>query len=179
MALTADVIISLEEARGFLELETTAKDLILEALINGTTQAFNIYTGRALKETTHTAELLEYDGSGLFYLPNYPVKEISELKLNDQALTEDEDFMLNAQAGILRLPRAAGLLEITYTAGYEELPADLKLAALKQVSYEYQQTIQKAWGVQSRSQAGSATTYSEKGLLPQVKEILDRYRRMI
>ena len=68
---------------------------------------------------------------------------------------------------------------VDYTAGYEVVPEDLKLAVMILVKYIYQRRNEESFGVSSYSIAGISQTFS--GTVPdQVKNIVDsKYRRYI
>ena len=71
-------------------------------------------------------------------------------------------------------------IEVTFTAGYlvANVPADLVFALFKQVAREWQEQKTSSWGEVSRNfQDGAVTRLEQKDLLPEVKAILDGYRR--
>lgn len=59
------------------------------------------------------------------------------------------------------------------------VPRDLELACMQQVAVEFQRQQKDEWGETSRSfPDGSVTTMSEEELLPYVKRVLEKYRRV-
>ena len=59
------------------------------------------------------------------------------------------------------------------------IPKDLELACMQQVAVEFQRQQKKEWGETSRSFGdGSISTMTEEELLPYVKMVLEKYRRI-
>jgi thiamine pyrophosphate-dependent acetolactate synthase large subunit-like protein len=59
------------------------------------------------------------------------------------------------------------------------IPRDLELAVMQQIAVEFQRQQKKEWGETSRSFGdGSISTMTEEELLPYVKEVLKKYRRL-
>ena len=59
------------------------------------------------------------------------------------------------------------------------VPADLELACMQQIAVEFQRQQKKEWGETSRSFGdGSISTMTEEELLPYVKTVLEKYRRV-
>lgn len=187
MALSTKALVTMEDTKAILEIQNDNRDAILEMQVEGVSAAFDNYTDRALASATYTA--LELDGNGLnvYQLPNWPVTTLTSVELDGILLTEGSDFELDYATGRLRLMEASARwtdaaknIKITYTAGYiiaTAVPKDLRMAALTQIAFEFQQFVQKAWGITNRGQAGSNTSYEEGGLLKRVKALLDPYRR--
>jgi len=73
-------------------------------------------------------------------------------------------------------------IEITYTAGFETVPADLSFAATKLVAMEYKESREDRLGLASHSEGAISDTYIAKGINSEmplsVSAILDRYRRV-
>jgi hypothetical protein len=186
MALGNQALISMEDAKAILKIQNDENDGILEMQIEGVSSLFNVYTDRILRDATYTN--LELDGSGTrrMQLPNWPVTTLTSVYLDDELLAEGSDFELDYSTGILTLIEEGAVwtagpktVKISYAAGYAltAVPKDLRMAALTQAAFEYKQFVGQAWGVQSRGQGGSNTTYEEGGLLERVKAILEPYRR--
>ncbi|MBZ9615300.1 head-tail connector protein [Clostridium estertheticum] len=71
-------------------------------------------------------------------------------------------------------------VEISYTAGYETAPADLRLAATKLVALEYKESRENRLGIEQESEGDVSYTYSKKdSQMPlNISAILDRYKRV-
>lgn len=75
---------------------------------------------------------------------------------------------------------AANILTINEPDSIILIPKDLQLACMQQCAVEFQRLTKKEWGETSRSfPDGSVSTSIEENLLSYVKEVLDRYRRVV
>jgi hypothetical protein len=184
--LSADALISMEDAKAVLKLQNDQEDAVLEMQIEGVSTACDGYLDRHLRSEVYTD--LELDGSGTrkLQLPNWPVTDLAAVYLDDEELIEGSDFELDYSTGVLTLIDEGAVwtagpktVKLTYSAGYAlaGIPKDIRMAALTQTAYEYKQFIGQAWGVSSRGQAGSNVSYEKGGLLERVKALLDPYRR--
>jgi len=195
----------LQRVKQHADIQTTKNDTELDTLINEVSTRIEGYLGRHLlsREWVHDGTSLprldSYGGTRL-YLNEYPVTAVDTLKTypTHSALTEGyaNDFVVENQSGIIRLLNQAfwnapQVVEITYTAGYvdglssgqqwvwgiDEASAELRLAATKQVAWEFRQKDREREGVASRSEAGATVAFLTEPWLPEVMEILKRHRR--
>ena len=185
MSLSAIALVTVEDAKAYLELKDSQDDSILETLIDSVSALFNNETNRTLKETTFTD--LYLDGSGIITLdlPDWPVVSITEIEEDEVALTEDTDYYLYADEGYLAKIGAVWTdnihgIKITYKAGYSAttLPSDIKLATLKQVGLEHSRFKSKNWGESGRTFPDGSITIVTDNLLPSVRDILSKYRKL-
>ncbi len=127
MSLNDNAIVTLQEMKAFLEESGTGHDSQLETLINGISDLFETEFSRSLKEATYTDKYL--NGSGLRHLliPNYPVISISVITEDGQSLTENEDFFVDYDWGILWKPKGKiwedekRNVKLTYKAGWGDV----------------------------------------------------------
>lgn len=198
MSVLAKSLITLTQFKPYLADYTggTKYDTLFELLIDGVSEAFNQYVARTLAKTTYTAVYLDGNGKARLFLPNWPIISVASIAEDGIALTEGEynDYLLYKDEGILL--RASGywsagpkMVLLTYTAGYvvqgatpsageTALPADLGLACMMQVAREWKKGQLGEWGMTSKSTPDGATVArTEAGLMKEVREILDHYRR--
>jgi hypothetical protein len=198
MSVAATSLITLDQLKAYLGpgFEGDQNDGLLELLIDSVTVMFDSHLGRTLAKTTYAN--LYFDGTGKenLYLPNWPVISITSIYEDDVLLTEgvDSDYVLYADIGILKRVSGAWLkglktVKTTLVAGYvvqgaaplageTALPANVKLACMIQVAREWKKTQGSEWGESSRTFPDGSTTRIERGLLKEVEEILDHYRRI-
>jgi hypothetical protein len=198
MSVAASSLITLDQLKAYLgpSFEGNQNDGLLELLIDSVTVMFDSHLGRTLAKTTYTN--LYFDGTGKenLYLPNWPIVSITSIYEDDVLLTEgvDSDYVLYADIGILKRVSGAWLkglktVKTTLVAGYvvqgaaplageTALPANVKLACMIQVSREWKKTQGSEWGESSRTFPDGSTSRIERGLLKEVEEILDHYRRI-
>ncbi len=198
MSLRSTALVSVAAAKAYCGIPTAdvTWDAVLETLIDGVSEAFNRACDRTLAKATYASVYLDGPGGRDLVLPNFPVISITALEEDQSALVEGDeyDYLLYADAGILTRVgvdwlEAPKIIKISYVAGYiaipgtgetENLPADLKLAALKQVADEWMSHKNKHWGKQSESSPDgeSITRYETRQFLREVTEVLARYRRI-
>lgn len=142
------------------------------------------------------------------WLPNAPVTAVSSLKAYNggTALTESTDgytgdFVVHQGIGLVRLINGNGFpyqglpsVEITYTGGYlasgaaaalrkefgwDDAAGDLQTAVNKQIAWLYDRRKHETEGVASVSSGGTTVQYLTDALLPDVRETLDSYCRIL
>ena len=114
---------------------------VLEDLIAQVTEAMRSYMGRRMNQEVVVAE--KHDGSltDALTVKIKPLVTVEELRIDDEVIPA-ADYVLGLAEGLVFLKDVkygAGRrnVEIDYTGGFLELPADLVLAATKQVIYEH------------------------------------------
>jgi len=186
MALGANALITADEMMAFLK-PSDADVAVCEKIVDGVSEFFNSYTRWTLRSTVYTGLELCGNGGTLIWLPNAPLTVVSSLKLDGVALIAGTlyDYVADAASG--KLTKVSGVwtvginnILITYTAGWTAalMPADLKLACLKQSAHDYAKWQSRSWGESSHSQAGGSISVNEQDLLPGLEKILDLYVRM-
>jgi hypothetical protein len=197
MALIAQALVTAQEVEDYLQLQKPEHDVVVELLINGVSQQFSTYASRSFITAVYTSLKLTSNGTPYLYLPNWPVTTLTSVIEDGVTLTLDTDFYVDLDTGLLTKATYANTLYsemygssenlwtnltqkivVTYTAGYVQattLPADLKLAALKEVARQYRMFLLKEHGETSRSTDGSSSSYAEK---PEWMEVVSRYRRI-
>lgn len=190
-------LVSLDAVKEFLEIPDETKfDTLLEGLIDGISQQIETFLNRKLKEDTYT----QYFPSGgkVFSLDAYPVDEAQPLVVTvwDATRDKDDDFFLDPDTGLIEFIYDTGTprprkVKVVYTGGYTEhsgeptdpelgvleVPDDLKHACKLQIAFEFRR--RKDLGLASVSMPdGSISVHQPADLLPNVKKILESYRRI-
>lgn len=184
-------LIDVGEARAFVQKDgrVVENETLLLSVLDGVTGYCEAFLGRSLISREHVHSFaagssLELPGESSFYLPEYPVNEITLFR----PYGYDEDLVndLPENGGQYRLDRASGLItfwdgwspsgpfEITYTAGYErdltdpaeirlrgwpEAARDLHMSILEAVRSIWKSVTQSRDDIQSVSADGATTTY--------------------
>jgi len=188
MPITIDTTVALLTEAEALEIIGEDADIsLVRAMLNAISIHFASITGRNLLLATYTNEY--YDGSGTrnLVLRETPVKQVDALYvgINETvALVQgiDKDFMLDKAAGIITLmagvfPGLPYSVKVTYQAGLETVPHDLKFAAKKAIAFLYSERTRI--GISAISTPDQVTTYIEQSYPKQVIEIVQRYRRLL
>jgi hypothetical protein len=174
----------------------TVYDAALEIYMAAVGAEFDNYCNRAFEAAEYT-EILN-GGVENIWLRNTPVDYIIGVWVDadqqfedDDALSEEnEDFTLaDPEAGRVYGPFLNCLdyqVKVQYFGGYAppedpddepEIPADLKLAFIRQVVHDFKR--RKDVGLQNITfKDGSISKTTTSMLLPVVTEVLDRYRTM-
>ena len=122
--VSTSTIITLAEMRAFLNIPTsqTGKDDLLIDLLDSYNTEMEEYLGVTLIDTTYTES---YDGNGTssMFLKHYPITSVTSLTLDDTALTEDTDFYVYGDVGLIKLDSDVFTVDfknvdIVYVAGH-------------------------------------------------------------
>jgi len=188
MAVAANALITLAESKTYRQITGATHDTILETLIDSVSTRFESRCRREFKSATDATLYLDGNGEKELALPRSPVTSIVSVTEDETVLTEgdDEDYRLytsNNDAYLYRLGTnwikgAKKILLTTFLAGFVTVPADLKLACMKQVAFEFDKYLKKNLGETSRSLDGVSVSLTEDGLLKEVEEVLRHYEYM-
>lgn len=198
MALSADALVTLAEAKVYLKITSgTEHDAVLEVLINSVSRWAREYMGRNL--VTPAAAYVEYyhgNGARDLILRNRPILTVSSIYEDalrvwaaDTLVSLSADIMQNKDAGALICwnnksfwsPGTANI-KVTYTAGYAvaDVPADVKLAIYRTVDKHWRDGFtHRRLDVSSQSVGEQNTTYSGPQFSKDVLDILARYRSLL
>lgn len=191
MALDSNALVTLADTKTYLQISDTKYDTILEMLINAVSTMFDNYVGFQIKKKTYTDLLLDGNGAVEFWLPFYPVTNITSLKEIDsdgseETLTEgkNNDYIVDEDKGLLIRRDTVWIddydsIKISCDGGYETIPKDLQQACFLQVAASFQKFKNKTWGEGSRTFPDGSISILETELLSEVKVILNKYRRVL
>jgi uncharacterized phiE125 gp8 family phage protein len=160
MALAINALTSVAAVKSYLKIAdtNTIDDTRIEGLINACSSAIENFCRRNFKKQTFTDE--EYDGNDHRYLNlyNYPVQSVQSVTLNDE-LVDSIEYIVKKKTGILARkynntlsgisynryvpiwPKGDANILVTYTAGYDEIPADLEQACILYVMSFYKSDV--------------------------------------
>jgi hypothetical protein len=184
MSLIAQALVTADEADAYLQNQNADHDDVIEFIINGVSQDFSAFAGRRFVSAVYTAFRLDGNGEHHLYLPDWPVTTLTSVAEDDVALVEDTDFYADDENGVLervgrRWRHAHQNILLTLTAGFVQattLPANIKLAALKEIQRQYQIFLTKGQGELSRSMQGGSVSFASPDE-PEWKKTLRQYRR--
>lgn len=200
MPLQDNALLTVAELRAALAIQGTEQDAALEGFINGVSDACETLTGRRLKQRAYTAETLRVDRAwvlGIEWLDvEYPITALTALTVDgtvqtlwmpgDPGSPDAKDvYVLGARDpkhGPDRLFRPAGwpsgaLVTRSYTAGYVDVPGDLKQAVTTLAVDWYYRRSRQADPVISRSAGAETITYVNEALPRTFPTQLGAYRR--
>jgi len=141
--------VTLEEAKLHLKVDGTDEDSIITAYILAATKVCEEYTGLSFTEQTRTIELPNFPcnskGIPIPYGPVISIDAFGYLDADDadQVLEVDTGYTVD-DSGIYTLkgvdgwPDGGSTAVVTYTAGFTETPANLKVAVLQLTADMYE-----------------------------------------
>lgn len=125
------VDIDYDEIRKYLKANKVTEEYSDEDLNSLYTSYLNYILNKAgISLTEQTQQVTDINNKNFnipnYLLPNYPVKEITEVKLDDEIL-DPEDYYIDKQNGIIRWKQEliGNVLEITYVIEPDEFIIDL------------------------------------------------------
>lgn len=180
-------LFSVEELASYLqhEVDNASAELAREMA----TGLIESYTRRSFTDQTEVTEVLRIV-AGKVHLPRRPVATVDTVRLVDgdhrypTTFTWDGLHTLRAgdESQILNLPEFDAPLdtvEVTYTQGYDEVPADVKAVALALAGRSYSNPRglrSETIGAYSYTAAGGGDSVASVGLLEGERAVLNRYR---
>lgn len=189
VAFTADVLFtSLERVKSHAKITGTTNDSLILEMIGGVSKMIQQFCQRCILQRTFTDE--RYDPSGNFdelLLNQYPIIGNPVVKQDGVTLTINVDYSVDLNSGILRRVSGdvkmnwSGEVLVTYTAGFVRTPADIRLAATKQVRHEFRQSAHGGDRLGERAhqlETGGSSTWEPDGLLPSTREAIAPYRQL-
>lgn len=159
----------------------------IEFLIDAFTRQVETMTSRLIRVRSRTELFSPCYGQRAVQLAAYPVESITSVKESldgdfSTATAYDADNYYADANGILRMRwrpffEGIGSLQVVYTGGIARdvsaVPADLRLAAARQVAYISQR--RSTLGVMSESVGGQSVSTFAEDLLPDVKRVVESY----
>ena len=190
MALNANALVTLPQAKGNLGETSSANDEIIERQINALSLSFESGTGRKLKQQTLTDYRVNGNSKTYLFLPFVPVQSVSKVEIrysiNDsiyKTITDTSKFLLkDKRTGILQLKEdsfVCGVKNILVTMSVGYLATDGELAQaqallLTQLKFDYNKWQHNEIGVTSRTlQDGSIGFVTGSQFLKEVREGLE------
>jgi uncharacterized phiE125 gp8 family phage protein len=146
-------VVSVDEVKAQSRVELDAEDLLIERLIAAATQQIDGPYGIGVCMQTQTWELARDCFPLFFKLPLYPVQSVDSITYIDQAGAEQtldsSVYRVDTHSNPARItlewnqtwPTArliSNSVKVTFTAGYNNVPADLKHALILLVAHWYE-----------------------------------------
>jgi hypothetical protein len=192
MTLLSNALTTVDAVKEYLKipLDNTGDDSRIEGLINACSASIENYCQRSFKKQQYVDE--EYDGNNYKYinLLNYPVVSVDSVTLNDTLLTTDQ-YTVKKKPGILVRkytgidvdyyyrwhnafwPQGDGNILVTYTAGYDVIPADLEQSCILYVMSFYKSDL-----ANFSTQFADGFVFKQDAIPVQVKLMLQPYVRV-
>ena len=177
----------------------TTRDALLTTAIQAVSARFDTETNRTLSRTVDFRQEFDADTTEII-AACFPIETVTKFELKTSEVSgwieqPLPDFLVRSACVIsLGAPFSApyaspSLARVTYTAGYvlpgepdvpagTRLPADLEQAAVEQIAFWFQTRdhvgVNRQW-----PKGGTFETFPDLDLLPSVRAVLGRYRRLV
>lgn len=180
-------LITLQEYKAYEGINSTTQDVEISTIIPKVSEFVKNICRRTFVDWKDDQKTETYNGGPVILLQEAPIIQIFSLEKSENygqtytALTEFSDWVLDTEnqqilpIGIPEFPKLVNGYRVSYTAGYETIPEDLKLAVLDLVTYY----MKNQGAVQS--QVAVTTTNAQVQYLTQtnlpthIKRVLDLY----
>ncbi|MDZ5648957.1 hypothetical protein [Nitrospirillum sp. BR 11828] len=167
-------------------LTSTADDALLTRLIQAESGFIRAWLGRDPSLATYT-QTLDGSGNAVLPLPHYPVTGVMAVAVDGVPVPAQpagqplaygyahDDTSLVLTGGIF--PRGRRRVVVTWTAGYDPVPAILQQACVELVALRYRERDRV--GLVSKAHGGETTSYLQKEMPDSLAAALAPYRRVV
>ena len=192
-------LITLNEYKTSENLSSLENDSRLESLIASISQLVKTYCGNSFIDYVSVDKVEEFSLD--YYTPRLQVTEsplISVSTVQERSrygadyVTLDENnyeyyvdaandlIVRTSSNGYVDWPQGPGCVIVTYRAGYQAVPEDLKLAVIDLVNYYYKDEYKprRTIGSSSMTNDPSSTQWRNVGFPDHIKRVLDLYKQI-
>lgn len=188
-------LITLREYKDLEGIQNPKDDYNLSQLIVSVSQLVKTYCGNSFVDyySVDKTETFTIDwNTHLVQLTESPVVSVSAVEIRDsvtssyQAVTStnyyldyNTDTVLYVTGSSYRnWPRGPGAVRVTYRAGYQNLPSDLKLAVIDLITYYYRDEYKERRTLAGATlqNPGSSSQDSSVAFPDHIKRVLDLYK---
>jgi hypothetical protein len=188
-------LITLKQYKESENIASTKDDFVIDQIINSVSQLVKTYCGNSFVDYYSTNKVdtvsINWD-THIVQLDESPVNSIVSVEIRDSVtdsyrtvpsteyyLDEATDSVMYVTGSTYKLwPRGAGAVKVTYTAGYNACPLDLKLAVVDLVTYYYKDEYKERRTLAGATlqNPGSSTQDSSVAFPDHIKRVLDLYK---
>jgi hypothetical protein len=182
-------LITRKEYKDYVGITSTNSDTVIDAIIPKVSEFVKTYCRRTFIDYVNDNKV-ETTAGGYgekIHLSEYPILSISSVDYSTDygqtytSLVEYTDYVVDIEDGSIvslsgDFPKLYNAYQITYTAGYESIPEDLKLAVMDLVTYY----VKNDMAVHSPKAPGTNSVqveYITTSALPaHIRRVLDMYK---
>jgi hypothetical protein len=186
MAVENDTLCTLDEVKNFIGMTGSRQldDDLIEDLCDRVTVIFERHCGReSFKDQSYT-EFYDGENSEHLFVNNVPIVSVTSIH-NDTEWVWGTDTLLDAANYRIvdgkyivfkseRIAKSDQSIKISYVAGYESIPKDLKQVAIEEAARRYKH--RKDFDVISKTLSDGTSDYAPPGLLRSTVGVLNFYR---
>ena len=188
-------LVQYKEAEG---ISSSKDDLRFNSIVSSVSELVKTYCGNSFVDfySSNKTETFTIDwGTYVVQLTESPVNNIVSVQERDTyggsystLTTSDSEYYLESTTdSILRTnvsgryqnwPRGVGAVKVVYTAGYSEVPADLKLAIFDLITYYFKDEHKQRQSIAGATlqNQGSSSQSMNVGFPDHIKRVLDLYK---
>lgn len=180
-------LVTRAEYKAYANINSTNQDAQIDAIIPKVSQLVKTICRRTFVDYVSDAKTEVFKGGDFLSLSEYPVLSIQSVELSTDKgatysdLVEFTDYVYDTEEDVI-VPMYTDTFKplvngyrVSYTAGYEELPKDLKLAVLDLVTYY----LKNDMSIHSPKAPGTNSVQIEyitsTSLPAHIKRVLDLY----
>lgn len=180
-------LITIAEYKAYAGINSTNSDVAIKNLIPKVSNLTKTYCRRTFIDYVDEIRTDIFNGGPYLLLYEYPILSVNSVEISSDygktytPLVESTDYVINlsdqvvSPIGTSEFPNHTNGYKVTYNAGYEVLPEDLKLAVMDLLTYY----LRNDMAVKSQRDAGSNTVqieYITKNTLPShIARVFDLY----
>lgn len=182
-------LVTLSEYKVYAGITSTTQDATISGIIPKVSQLVKSLCRRTFVDYVDDAKVEVFSGGtgSKLFLKEYPLISVASVEFSNTygasytTLTEFTDYVIDQEDGAVMdivygaFPKAINGYKVTYNAGYEEIPLDLKLAVLDLITYY----IKNDAAIHSPKAPGTNTVQIEyvttTALPSHIKRVLDLY----
>lgn len=183
-------LFTLAEYKAYVGISSINQDTEIKAIIPIASQMVKTYCRRTFVDYVNDAKTEVFGGGGeRIFLSEFPVLAVSSVEqsvdygstyttlveFTDYAVDHEDDGIVPINTVDNLWPRLINGYKVTYTGGYEDVPDDLKVAAMDLATYY----LKNDMAVKAQRAAGANTVqieYITKNTLPShIVRVLDMY----
>lgn len=188
-------LLTVSEFKTFAGITDDSEDDVLQIYVDAADKFIKTYCNCDFETTVYTNQLLDGPGTPCLVLDDTPIQSIEEILEYDEVVSSVDD--LDDDGYYIKENRPYGVyhtlcwssgrdtIKISYTAGYETIPSDLKLAAYLVTSYFRNMATKQgirgeSLGSYSYSLSSDIMSMGGKLIIPDVTitNILNRYKKI-
>lgn len=188
-------LITLREYKDMEGIQNPKDDYNLSQLITSVSQLIKTYCGNSFIDyyATNKVETFSIDwNTHLVQLTESPVNTIVSVETRDSVTSsystvQTTDYYLDSNTDTVfyvtgssykNWPKGPGSVRVTYTAGYQNLPSDLKLAVIDLITYYYRDEYKERRSLAGATlqNPGSSSQDSSVAFPDHIKRVLDLYK---
>jgi hypothetical protein len=179
----AIALTSLANVKAFAQISSSGDDPLLQRLVDAASSYIAVWCSRNFDLTSRTQT---YNGNGRYRMPmrDYPITQVDSVKVNGLSIparTSPQgsgyvfDDILVYLSGYT-FEQGIANVEITYSAGYVAVPADLEQACIEMVVSRYRE--RSRLNLNSQAVAGESVTFNVQELSRYARSVLQQYKRV-